>query len=183
MLFSSHLVLKRLSEDRLELRLASRMKYVLLIIAGFLLYAIISTTPAGMSGLISRANLVPLLLTAAALLGAAYHECWVFDRKGGRLLYQFGLVFAHSNRIIALETLEQVKLECFVKGRLSAKQENERSLWQRRVFTLSLTDREGKLYRLESYQNTNPDEIRQTAQAIADYCGLPLVGWEKEAPA
>lgn len=158
-----------------------RLKIVLLIIAAFLLYATVSTTPSGSGGLISRANLVPLILTLIALLGAAYQERWVFDRQGGRLIYQFGLVFAHGNRFIQMSSLKEVKLARFIKGRLTDKQEGRRSLWQRTVVTLSLADREGKIYRLETYQNMNLERVEQTARTIADYCGLPLVSWEKEA--
>jgi hypothetical protein len=179
MFFSSRLVLKRFPDGRLALTFSPALKLVLLVIAAFLLYAAASTSPAGV-GLLSRANTIPLLLALLALLGAAYRERWIFDRSAGRLLYQFGLVFLHSNRVIALETIKEVRLARFIKGRLAGKQESGRSFWQRTVLTLSLADREGRLYRLETYQSGNPQQVLQTARELSDYCGLPLLSWESE---
>jgi hypothetical protein len=168
------LQLKRCPDGRLMFTIPVGYKLLLLVIGLLILISLIVTREEGGGSIFIRENTIPLIICVFSLLGAAYHECWIFDRAGGRVTHQNGLIALHSNRGYGIEDLDRVEVSRFVKGKAGSAQQVGRSLAFRPIITLSLETRDGRNLRLENYRFSQRTKVETTARAIAEYCHLPL---------
>jgi hypothetical protein len=168
MIFGFRLTLRCLRDGRLILSVPLAWRLLLAAIAGFVLFALLATASA--SELFGARNVVPLLFALFALLGAAYEERWVFDRRRDQLLRRQGLWPFRWNRRVALSRLKQVCLERVHRGR-----PQDSSARRRRSLTiLQLVDAEDRIYRLEQFSYSLQARARAQALAIASYCSIPF---------
>jgi hypothetical protein len=166
--FGFHLTLRELPDGRLVLAVPLFFRILLLAIGVLILLSVVLTSPEGERRLFAPENAVPLVISVLALLGAAYHERWTFDRRGKEVTHRFGVAFAGVTRRYPLARMASLQLEGH-SGR-------ERGLLFRRgtVVTLWLNASEGESFRLEAYPPSQRGRAADTARAIAEYCGLPL---------
>lgn len=171
------LTLKKLPEGRLSLSVPVFYRGLLAAIGVLILLAVILTAPEGDRRLFAPGNTAPLIVCLLSLLGALYHERWLFDRPQDQVTHQYGLLFAHANRRQRLSEMSRIELEQFAKGQ-AAGSEPPRGLLFRagRVLTLSLHGKDGTVHRLETYPASQRPRVLPAARLLAEYCGLPLVG-------
>ncbi|MBA7691499.1 hypothetical protein ES703_100044 [subsurface metagenome] len=174
MILSSRLVLKKQS-DRIALVIPLGFRLLLLGIGFLILLLIVATTPGGVKDLFVRSNILPLILSAASILAAGYHECWIFDKKADSLVYQIGMIWLHTNRLMKLSDLKRVELVQFIKGSLIGQKNMKRHFFQKNIVTLSILDKNGSLHRLETYTSPRMHSIEDTARSIAEYCRIPFL--------
>jgi hypothetical protein len=184
------LQLKQHPDGRLIFTIPLGYKLLLLIIGVLILVSLIATREEGSGSIFVRQNIVPLIICILSLLGAAYHESWIFDKKAGQVVHQNGLIGLHSNKVIRIEDLEYVEISRFYRGRLGSSpgsspgitpgsspgtgtsQQTRRSLAFRPVITLSLHTKDHGIFRLENYRGSHLKKVESTARSIADYCGI-----------
>jgi hypothetical protein len=169
MLFGFRLTLLRRRDGRLLFTVPLAYRLLLAAIGGFVSFALFATTPA--EAVFTARNTVPLLFALLALLGAAYEEQWVFDRRRDLLLRRLGLWPLRWNRRLAISQLRQVGLEQFFRGRPHEMPPKER---RRPLTVLVLVDQEDRVYRLEQFSASLHARAREQALAIASYCNIPF---------
>ena len=143
-------------------------------------------------------NLLPLILVVATGLSALYEERWVFDRKQNVFENHFGLIFLSRKRRTALDQLARVEIDSFIRGRLEDREDlpedtgsfksasrPEKSSFAGflgltpkrhavRVVKLTVVDKQGKTYVLDTAKGHRVEEFRRTGKRIADFCGIPF---------
>ncbi len=168
------LQLKRHPDGRLLFTIPLGYKLLLLFIGLLILISLIVTRDKGGGGIFIRENTIPLIICLISFLGAAYHECWIFDRAGSQIIHQNGLIAIHSNRVYRIENLDRVEVSKFIKGKGGAVQQTRRSIAFRPIITLSLETTDGRSLRLENYRFSHRTKVEATARSIAEYCGVSL---------
>jgi hypothetical protein len=164
--------LRKLSDGRLTFTIPIGYKLLLLVIGLLILLSLIVTRTEGGGSIFIRENTIPLIICVISLLGAAYHECWIFDRGGGQIVHQNGLIALHSNRVYRIEEMSCVEVSQFVRGRAGSSMQAKRSLAFRPIITLSLQTRDGGSLRLENYRFSHLKRVEAEARAISEYCGI-----------
>lgn len=168
MFFSGiHLILKQYSEDKLALLIPLRFRLFMIIIAFFILFALLNFTPGGITELFTAANTLPLLLVFFSLLSSLYQESWTWERSTGLLQYKFGLLFIYKNQTFKFSDLERVEVSLIKRSGIPGK--------PRAVIALSLHDRKGNSYRLENSSYSRLKIITTMGERIALFCSIPLV--------
>ncbi|MBN2552788.1 MAG: hypothetical protein JXB06_08450 [Spirochaetales bacterium] len=165
--------LKHRADGRVFFTIPLGYKILLLAIGLLILVSLIVTPEPGAGNIFIRENTIPLIICLFSLLGAAYHECWIFDRKLGRVTYQNGLIALHSNRVYRIEDLEGVEVSQFVRGKAGSAQQVRRTAALRPIVTLSLQTGDGRSLRLENYRPSQIGKVEATGRAIAEHCGIP----------
>lgn len=166
------LQLKKLSDGRLMFSIPVGYKILLLLIGVLILISLIVTREEGGGSIFIRENTIPLIICFLSLMGAAYHECWIFDREGGQVIHQNGLIGLHSNKMYRIEDLDRVEVSQFIRGRAGSTMQVKRSIAFRPIITLSLQTRDGRSLRLENYRFSHRNKVTTTARTIAEYCGI-----------
>ena len=166
------LQLKKLSDGRLILTIPVGYKILLLGIGLLILISLIVTRAEGGGGIFIRKNTIPLIICLVSLLGAAYHERWIFDRPDGRVIHQNGLIVFHSNKVYGIEDLDRVEVSQFIRGGPGSAKLSKRNVFIRPLLSLSLCRKNGDVYRLEIYSRFQGSRAENTARAIAEYCGI-----------
>lgn len=170
-LFGIHLTLKQYSEDKLALLIPLRFRLFMIFITLFILFALLSFTPGGITELFTAANTLPLLIVLFALLSSLYQESWTWERSADMLQYKFGLLFLYKNQTFKLSDLDRVEISLIKRSSIPAK--------PRAVIALSLHERKGNSYRLENSSFSRLKDITSMGEKIALFCNIPLV---KPAP-
>jgi hypothetical protein len=175
MVIGFRLVLKRQSDGRLCLTVPLFYKLLQLAIGVLILTFMILIPPEGERRLFVPANTLPLIICVLSLLGAAYHERWIFDKARDRVVSQYGITFLHSNRSCRISGVQGLVVERFIKGKLDGAATARRTLGPASVLTVSLHGKDGSVRRLETYSGSQKSRMEATARAIAFYCDIPLV--------
>jgi hypothetical protein len=173
-MFGFRLQLKQLNDGRLMLTIPIGYKILLLGIGVLILVSLIVTRSEGGGSIFIPENTIPLIICLISLLGAAYHECWIFDKENGQFVHQNGLVALHSNKIHRVEDLDHVEVSQFIRGKGGSTVQVRRSIAFRPIITLSLHTRDGRSLRLENYRFSHRKKVETTALSIAEYCGCPF---------
>jgi len=166
-LFGIHLTLKQYSKEKLALLIPLRFRLFMIFIALFILFALLSFTPGGITELLTAANTLPLLIVLFSLLSSLYQESWTWEHSTGLLQYKFGLLFLYRNRTIKLSDLDRVEVSLIKRSSIPGK--------PRALLALSLHDRKGGSYRLENSSYSRLKEITTMGERIALFCEIPLV--------
>ena len=166
------LQLKKLSDGRLMFSIPVGYKILLLGIGLLILISLIVTRAEGGGSIFIRENTIPLIICFLSLMGAAYHECWIFDREGAQVIHQNGLIGLHSNKVRRIGDLDRVEVSQFIRGKIGSTMQGKRSLAFRPIITLSLQTRDGESLRLENYRFSHRTKVNATARSIAEYCGI-----------
>ena len=169
-----------------------------MLIGVLLFLSVLLTSPEGR--LFGPGSAVPLVISGLALLGAAYHERWTFDRPEDAVTHRLGVALFAATRRYRLSEMQELEVEGL--GGTGAHprtagpdvQQDEREggdesavaglfgrqhgLFFRRgpLVTLWLNGRDGQSHRLETYSPSQRGRAQETARALADYCALPLSG-------
>jgi len=175
MIAGFRLSLRRLPDGRLSLAIPPWFRLLLLAIGVILLFALLATSPDGVAGIFDRANVIPLVLCAVSLLGAAYREQWLFDKTTDRVTHYAGIYSLGIRRTLSLSELENVEVGQFIRGRPHAPANTRPSLLSRPFLTLSLYGKDGKEHRLEFYSFSQRARVREYALAISSYCGIGVI--------
>jgi len=170
------LTLKKLSDGRLSLSVPLFYRALLGAIGVLILLAVILTAPEGDRRLFAPGNTVPLIVCLLSLLGALYHERWLFDRPHDAVVHRFGVGFVRLTRRYRLSEMQELELE----GAPGAPRgEGAAGLLFRRkgpILTLWLNGRDGSRHRLETYSPSQSARATDIARRIAGYCEIPLRG-------
>jgi hypothetical protein len=165
------LQLKRPADGRLVFTIPIGYKILLLFIGLLILISLIVTRSESGESIFIRENTIPLIICVVSLLGAAYHECWIFDNNVKHIIHQNGLIALHSNRVYRFEDLDCVEIAQFIKGKSGAAALPKRSIAFRPIITLTLQMKDGGRIRLENYRLAHLRKVEATARSIAEYCG------------
>ena len=123
--------------------------------------------------LIRRANIVALVLCIVCLLSSLFLERWIFDKDSNIFEKNVGLVFLYTRKRRPMDTLQRVVLgEAWKNIKVNRRWENTIS---RRRVVLYIQDRDGKVYELDIVKGIGSGEIRQMAEKLSIFCGIPLV--------
>jgi len=169
------LQLKKLSDGRLIFTIPVGYKILLLCIGLLILVSLIMTREQGGGSIFIRENTIPLIICFLSLMGAAYHECWIFDREGGRVIHQNGLIAIHNNKVYRIDDLDRVEVSQFIRGKVGPGSLQKRTFLIRPVLTLSLHALDGQRHRLETYNSSQRKRTEAAARAIAEYCRIKFV--------
>lgn len=169
------LQLKKLSDGRLVFTIPIGYKLLLLIIGLLILISLLVTRDEGGGSIFIRENTIPLIIAVISLLGAAYHECWIFDKAAGQVIHQNGLIAIHSNKVYRIEDLERIEISQFVKGKAGDSRTVKRSIGNRSMLTLSLHMKDGITHRVEIYRVSQKQHVEMAASIISEYCRIPFV--------
>jgi len=173
MLVGFRLVLRKTADGRLLLTVPLHFR-VLLAAIGALVLALVARVPAeDTQRIFVPQNTLPLIFAGLALLGAAYHERWIFDKPGDAVVHRFGLAWLQRSRSMRISRLQGLVVERFLRGRPAAA--GRRSFGRAPLSALSLRDQDGRLHRLETYGPAQRSRLEATSGAIAEYCGIPLL--------
>ena len=175
MIAGFRLSLRRLADGRLSLAIPPWFRLLLVGIGVILLFALLATSPDGIGGIFDRANIVPLVLCAVSLLGAAYREQWLFDRSRDLLTHTAGIFSLGTRSTMSLSQLQEVEVGQFIRGRLHAPADTKPGLLSRPVLTLSLYGKDGEEHRLEFYSFSQRAKVLEYALAISSYCGIGMI--------
>jgi len=194
--FGFHLTLKEMPDGRLALVVPLFFRALLLAIGVLILLSVILTSPEGRA--FGPGSTVPVVISALALLGAAYHERWTFDRPADAVSHRLGVAFAAVTRRYRLSGMASLELEGFRGVRAASptggpdigQDEREstgrapvaglfgqqRGLFFRRgpIVTLWINGEDGESLRLETYPPSQRSRADAAARLLAEYCGLPL---------
>jgi hypothetical protein len=166
------LQLKKLSDGRLTFTIPISYKLLLLVIGLLILISLIVTRAEGGGAVFIRENTIPLIICFLSLMGAAYHECWIFDRERGQVIHQNGLIFLHSNKVSRINEMDRVEVSQFIRGKIGSPIQGRHGIAFRPILTLSLQTRDGRSLRLENYRFSHLSKVNATARSIAEYCGI-----------
>jgi hypothetical protein len=166
--------LKKLSDGRLMFSIPVRYKILLLGIGLLILVSLIVTRAEGGGSIFIRQNAIPLIICFLSLMGAAYHECWIFDKNQGQIIHQNGLIVFHSNHSYRIEDFKQIEV-----SRMGMAGRNETSnltakMPVRRIWALSIIEKTGKVRTIEIYRRLQLSRAERDASTLSDYCDLSL---------
>jgi hypothetical protein len=169
------LQLKKLPDGRLVLTIPIGYKLLLLFIGLLILISLIVTRDEGGGSIFIRENTIPLIIAVISLLGAAYHERWIFDKSAGQAIHQNGLIVIHSNKVYRLDDIDRVEISQFGNVKFGNSRTKKRSINNRSRLTLSLHMKDGISYRVEMYRISQKRHVERTASIISEYCRIPFV--------
>jgi hypothetical protein len=169
------LQLKTLPDGRLTFTIPIGYKILLLGIGLLILISLIVTRAEGGGDIFIRENTIPLIICLISLLGAAYHECWIFDREAGQVIHQNGLIGLHGNKVYRIAEFKQVEVSRRLSRAPAENGKTELGLLRHSGLNLVLLGRDGKNYRLETYRAAQSKKVGTIARQIADYCDLRFI--------
>jgi hypothetical protein len=169
------LQLKRRPDGRLVFTIPVGYKLLLLFIGLLILISLIVTREEGGGSIFIRENTIPLIIGLISLLGAAYHECWIFDRAGAQIIHQNGLIFFHTNKVYRIEDFIQIEVSPRMPRASTGNRRTVRSIGSRFGLNLILQATDGSCYSLETYRTSQHKKAASIAQEIAGYCDLRFV--------
>lgn len=173
------LTLKRRAGGRLVLSpsLAYRAGFGLIFVVA-LFVALFGSLFEGEPTPFTTANITPLLFVLASGIALLYCDAWIFDRDGGVVENQFGLVLLFARKRFPLASLRGVRIESFRKGRagaapsLTAAAEGTRRGLHSRVNRLIAMDAGGGVHVLDTARAVHAAAMQRTGRRIAEYCGV-----------
>ena len=169
------LQLKKLSDGRLVLTIPIGYKLLLLAIGLLILISLIVTREQGSGSIFIRENTIPLIICLISLLGAAYHERWIFDKAAGQVIHQNGLIFLHSNRRYSFSEFERIEVQRRLGSVPAGGGKAVGGFGRRLGLNLVLQGRDGKSHRLETYRTSQQKKVGSIAREIAGYCGFSFI--------
>jgi len=171
------LKLKKLSDGRLMFSIPIGYKLLLLLIGMLILISLIVTREEDGGSIFVRENTIPLVICFLSLLGAAYHECWIFDKDREQIIHQNGLIAFHSNRTYSFDDFVQLDVSSRqgTSGAPAGSGKTAHGFSRRSGLNLILQARDGKGYHLEMYRASKQKKVGAIAREIAEYCGLGFV--------
>ena len=123
-------------------------------------------------------NIAPLLFVLASGIALLYCDAWIFDRDGGVVENQFGLVLLFARKRFPLASLRSLQIESFRKGRagvaprLTAAAEGARRGLHARVNRLVATVDGREAHILDTARAVHAAAMERTGRRIAEYCGV-----------
>ena len=169
------LQLKRRADGRLLFTIPLGYKLLLLFIGLLILVSLIVTREEGGGSFFVRENTIPLVICLISLLGAAYHECWIFDKAGGQVVHQNGLIFFHSNKVYRIAYFDWIGVSRRLPGAPAGGGRIKYGMGTRLGLNLILQGRDGKGYRLETYRSSQLSKVGSIGREIAAYCSLKFI--------
>jgi len=166
--------LKQLPDGRLIFTIPIGYKLLLFFIGLLILVSLIITRQEDSGSIFIRENTIPLIICFLSLLGAAYHERWIFDKEQDQVIHQNGISALHSNKVYRITDLDRIEISRFTKRIPSASRVSEKSFAGRVVLALVLHAKDGRIHRLETYRISHSSQIGTTARQIAEYCEIPF---------
>ena len=168
------LQLKKLPDGRLVLTISIGYKLLLLFIGLLILISLIVTRAEGGGSIFIRENTIPLIICLISLLGAAYHERWIFDKSAGQVIHQNGLVAFHSNKVYRIDGIDRVAIFRNTKSIPGYTRMSEKIFTRKTLLVLVLHAKNGRIYHLETYRMSQKRKIGATARLISEYCEVPF---------
>ena len=168
------LQLKKLSDGRLIFTIPIGYKLLLLAIGLLILISLIVTREQGAGSIFMRENTIPLIIGLISLLGAAYHERWVFDKAGAQVIHQNGLIVLHGNKVFRIADLERIEVRRFGMARKKEAKNLTGRMSFPQVWALSILEKTGKIHTIETFRRSQLSRAERAANTISDYCGLAM---------
>jgi len=168
------LQLKPRPDGRLMFTIPVGYKLLLLFIGLLILISLIVTREEGGGSIFIRENTIPLIICLISILGAAYHERWIFDKEQGQIIHQNGLIALHSNKVYRFSDFERIEVSRFgMVGKNETKNLTGKMLF-RQVWALSILEKTGKIHTIETFRRSQLSRAERAANTISDYCDLAL---------
>ncbi len=162
-------VLRERGKTRLVYSTSAWFRVLFAVLAVVLILSIVSV---GEGPFFSRLNAFSLVIVALCLFAVLYLERWVFDTEAKAFERQVGVLFLYARRSRPLDALQAVLLR--EAGPESAGRAAFPGLGPRRVAVLSVVDRDGKVYTLEMARGASARTLRQSAERLSTFLGVPL---------
>jgi hypothetical protein len=164
-MLSMHLVLHRLSESVICLKLPWVFRTIFAAITAMLLASMISLGSGGV---------VPVMITAVTLFAALYEERWTFDSRTRSVVHRYGLVIFAKTRAVKFDDIESFVLSNYHDPRDEGTLSPKRVVISRSLVSFQMAMKEGKNRTIEIRANRHNNSMKQNAETIADFCGLPI---------
>lgn len=125
-------------------------------------------------------NTGPFFFMILLTVMGSYHEAWIFDNERQSIVKQHGLIFLFFRKRISMDQLDSFHLECFTIGALSRSDRNTRNmgkggLLQRSTCKLYGVLKDGIRLDIEMLKSSQYNQMKTKAEALADFCGKPVV--------
>jgi hypothetical protein len=119
-----------------------------------------------------------LIILTAAVLAVFYDERWIFDRNTQSIEFRWGLLFIYRKRVYRFSDVETFTFITLQRGRV-INPEDETARSGARYTLFGLITRGGEKRSIEMIKSRLAPGLRDKAELICDFCGLPL---EREKP-
>ena len=168
-MLSVNLVLKRVGADRLTLSLPISFRISFTVIVLLLIGSMIS---------IREIAAIPLIVAIAAFMAGLYQERWIFDcdarSGGGQVTHEFGVYPILKRQKIELSAVKALILSNYREVPEDRNALRRRPIEPRTLTSFRLRLADGKERTVEIRTNRRGRELKNNAEAIAEFCGKPL---------
>ncbi|MBB6481129.1 hypothetical protein [Spirochaeta isovalerica] len=127
-------------------------------------------------------SLLPAFFLFVLLATTLYKESWVFDKKERKVIYGFGLLILYKKTVVPFHSIEEFKLEGFVKGSMSARpnkgEENplsKKPKLRSEFWKLSLNNSIYGELTINTVKGKQKEILLENSRQIASLCGVKLI--------
>ena len=164
-MFKMNFILRQKKDGSLYLELPVWFRLMFLFIA-VLIAAGVFAADSARGGI-----LIPIILTAACLVGSVYEEKWIFSADNGTIRYLSGLVFLYRKKEFRTADTEALLLS----GEPDAEGKGLHQRFRRNMIKFSLQMKSGERHSIDfSTGRTANGDLEKKAQKISSYTGIPL---------
>ena len=164
-MLSVNLVLKRVGADRLTLSLPISFRISFTVIVLLLIGSMIS---------IREIAAIPLIVAIAAFMAGLYQERWIFDCDARQITHEFGVYPILKRQKIELSAVKALILSNYREVPEDRNALQRRPIEPRTLTSFRLRLADGKERTVEIRTNRRGRELKNNAEAIAEFCGKPL---------
>ncbi len=130
---------------------------------------------------LSRLNAVSLVIIGLCLFAVLYRERWLFDKEANAFERHIGALFLYARRRRPLDSLAKVVVR--ETGPEGTGKPGLLRMGPRRMAVLSVVDRDNKAYTMEMARGASVQLLRQSAERLSAFLGVPLEVDGGERPA
>ncbi len=166
--------LKKLPDGRLIFTIPFAYKFLLLLIGLLILLSLIFARQEEGTSIFIRQNTIPLVICFLSFLGAAYHECWIFDKEQDQVIYQHGISSLHSNKVYGFSDFERIEIRRLGTGGDEQNRTDRGRISLRQMWTLLLLEKNGRVHKMETYKRSQLQQAEKITRTISAYCRISM---------
>ena len=119
-------------------------------------------------------NFLALGLCAICLVSSMYLERWVFDKETNLFERHVGVIFLYSKKKKPLDSLKRISIDEFPRGISQTQGKRGGILLGRKAASLAIEAEGNAFHKLDMAKGSGIKELRKTAQALSEFCDIPL---------